>query len=141
VDLPGPVAFVDGECTVCDRSVRLLMRRDPGPVLRYATLQGETAAALMAERPEVPRDLDTFVLVEPDPSAPGGLRVRTRTDAILRALDLTGGRPLVARAVGWVPRAVRDALYRAFIRFRYRLFGRKDHCSLPPAEHRSLLLP
>jgi predicted DCC family thiol-disulfide oxidoreductase YuxK len=141
VELPGPVAFIDGVCVVCERSARSLMARDEDHVLRYATLQGETAAALQAERADFPTDLGTFVLAEPDATATGGLRLHVRTDAILRALDLTGGRSGPARWFGRLPRALRDGLYRAFVRLRYRLYGRKDTCDLPTARQRALLLP
>ena len=141
VELPGPVVFIDGECVICHRSARFLMQRDAQRTLRYATLQGETAAALRAALPAFPTDLDTVVVAEPDAGAPEGVRLHLRSDGILRSLDLTGGRTLGARLVAWLPRALRDLGYRAIIRFRYRLFGRKDHCSLPSATERSLLLP
>lgn len=141
MELPGPVAFIDGECMVCDRTVRGLMARDRERTLHFAALQGDTAAALAAERNDFPTDVNTFVLVEPTPPSGAEPRILVRTDAILRSLDLTGGRPLGARVAGWLPRFLRDAGYRAFVRFRYRLFGRKDSCSVPTPEERSLVLP
>ena len=140
-ELPGPVVFIDGECVICHRSARFLMERDTSRTLRYATLQGETAAALRAALPAFPHDLDTVVVAEPDASAPGGVRLHLRSDGILRSLDLTGGRTFGARLVAWLPRPIRDLGYRLLIKLRYRLFGRKDHCSLPTATERSLLLP
>jgi predicted DCC family thiol-disulfide oxidoreductase YuxK len=141
MELPGPVAFFDGECNICDRSVRYLLHRDVRHELHYASLQGTTADELRAARADVPRDIDTFVLAEPAPGEPAGLRVVLRTDGLLRALDLTGGRPLWARLLAAVPRPVRDLGYRAFVAQRYRLFGRKDVCELPTAEERATLLP
>jgi predicted DCC family thiol-disulfide oxidoreductase YuxK len=38
--LPGPVAFFDGECNVCDWSVRFLLAHDRRGELHYASLQG-----------------------------------------------------------------------------------------------------
>lgn len=141
MELPGPVAFFDGECNVCDRSVRYLLGRDTSHELHYASLQGTTADALRAARPDVPRDIDTFVLAEPAAGEPAGMRVRVRTDGLLRALELTGGRPLWARLLALAPRPVRDLGYRAFVSQRYRLFGRKDACELPTPKQRSRLLP
>ncbi len=141
MELPGPVALVDGECVICHRSARLLMERDTAQRMRYAALQGETAAALRTLLPGFPHDLDTFVLVEPDAAVAGGIRLHLRTDAILRSLDLTGGRGRLARVAGWIPRPLRDVAYRLFTRYRYRLFGKKDHCSLPTPGDRALVLP
>jgi predicted DCC family thiol-disulfide oxidoreductase YuxK len=141
VELPGPVAFFDGECNVCDRSVRFLLDRDSLHLLHYASLQGTTADELRAARVDIPRGIDTFVLAEPAPDEPADLRVTLRTDGILRALDLTGGRPWWAKVLAIVPRPLRDLGYRAFTAQRYRLFGRKDVCALPTSEERATLLP
>ena len=141
MELPGPVALLDGECVICHRSARHLMERPGGAELHYAPLQGETAAALRAQVPGFPDGLGTFVLAEPDRDVPGGVRLWLRTDAILRSLELTGDLSRMARVVRRIPRPLRDAAYAVFVRFRYRLFGRKDHCSLPTPTERTLLLP
>lgn len=138
MELPGPVAFFDGECNVCDWSVRFLLRRDRAGTLRFASLQGETAAALQAERPDFPRDVDTFVLAEPTPD---GLVLRTRTTGIVRALQLTGGRPILTAVLRAVPRPLRDLAYRVFVPLRLRIFGSKDECSIPSAADRARVLP
>ncbi len=41
--LPGPTVLYDGECGLCHRSVKFLLKRDRHQ-LWYAPLQGETAA-------------------------------------------------------------------------------------------------
>ena len=139
MDLPGPVAFFDGECNVCDWSVRFLLAHDRHGCLHYASLQGETAARLRAERPDFPRDIDTVVVAEPTDD--GRLDLHTESDGVIRALELVGGAPWRARLLHLVPRPLRDAGYRLFARNRFRLFGRKDACALPTPRQRSLLLP
>ncbi len=138
MDLPGPVAFFDGECNICDWTVRFLLDHDLSGALHYAPLQGPTAAALRAERPDCPRDINTMVLAEPTPD---GVRLHTRSDGLVRALELVGGAPRRARLLRLVPRPLRDACYVVFSRLRFRLFGRKDICRLPTPKERSLLLP
>ena len=39
-----PIVFYDGDCGLCDRFVRWMLRRDRGHHYRFAPLQGETAA-------------------------------------------------------------------------------------------------
>ncbi len=137
--LPGPVAFFDGECNVCDWSVRFLLAHDRHGELHFASLQGETAAMLRSERPDFPSDIDTVVVAEPLPS--GEIRLHTESDGVVRALELAGGAPWLARLLKLVPRPLRDPAYRLFARSRYRLFGRKDACTLPTPTERSRLLP
>jgi predicted DCC family thiol-disulfide oxidoreductase YuxK len=138
--LPGPVVFVDGVCNVCEWAVGFLMARDPDGMLRYASQQGETAAAVAAEVPAFPTDLSTVVLAEPDGTT-GQVRITTRSAALVRALDLAGGAPRLARAMRLVPGPLRDLVYAVVVRVRYRVFGRKDSCRLPTAEERGRLLP
>ena len=40
----------------------------------------------------------------------------------------------------WVPAGLCDALYRWLARNRYRLFGRAEHCMVPPPELRARFL-
>lgn len=138
MELPAPVAFFDGECSVCDRTVRWLLDHDGNGELCFASLQGETAARLRTARPDFPRDLATMVLAEP--LGDGTVRLQVESSGLVRALQLVGAprRAVLLRAV---PRPIRDVLYRLVAANRYRIFGRKDVCDLPSPADRSRLLP
>ena len=127
----------DGECGFCDRLVSWLLARDPGGRFHYAPLQGETAAALRARHPEIPQDIDTCVFIE---NLESGERVSLRSEAIFRILQEAGG---PWSAIAWLrvlPRWLTDLGYRAFVRIRYRVFGRLDACRIPdPSEHERFL--
>lgn len=59
----------------------------------------------------------------------------TDTDAIVRVLrGFGGGWNLLGLLVSGVPRFVRDPLYRWIARHRYRLFGRREACLMPPPD-------
>ena len=143
---PAPLAagerhllLFDGICTFCNGSVRWLAARDPQAKLRFAPLQGETAAALRARHPEIPEALETMVYVRMDAS---GERVFLRTEGLWRVLALLESpwrhaAPLL-RAL---PRRLRDRLYLAFARRRYRLFGTLDACPIPTTEEARRFLP
>jgi predicted DCC family thiol-disulfide oxidoreductase YuxK len=137
--LQGPVVFVDGECNVCDATVRFLLDHDARGELRYATLQGSTAAELAAVVPGFPTELSTIAVAEPD--GDGGVRLSLQFRGVMRALELAGGTPRLARALRLVPTPIHRICYWLFARLRYRLFGRKTECRLPTAEERAVLLP
>jgi predicted DCC family thiol-disulfide oxidoreductase YuxK len=127
----------DGECGLCDRAVRFLAAIDRRRRLRFAPLQGETAAPwreLARERPGGP--LEWLVLVE-EPERGPAARVRVRAAAVARALAMAGGRwRLAGRALAAVPRPLADAAYLAVARRRHRLAG---SCALPaPGDDRFL---
>jgi predicted DCC family thiol-disulfide oxidoreductase YuxK len=69
-------------------------------------------------------------------------RAWTRSAAALAIARHLGGTWAVLAAVGRiVPAGLRDALYNAVARIRYRVFGRYDACPLPPPEDRARFLP
>ena len=129
----------DGVCSFCNGSVRWLAARDPRAWLRFAPLQGETAAALRARHPEIPEALETMAYVRTDAS---GERVFLRSEALWRVLELLDS-PWrhVAPVLRALPRGLRDRLYLAFARRRYRLFGKLDACPLPRPEDAKRFLP
>ena len=122
-DSPGPVLLFDGECGLCRRVVRLLLRLDRGAGLRFAPLQGPAAQAFLRRHGLPATDFDSLVFV-PDwaqRERPGFL---LRTDGAMAALRECGGAGR-ALAVGLAifPPTWRDAGYRLVARWRYRVFG------------------
>ncbi|HEX6984408.1 MAG TPA: DCC1-like thiol-disulfide oxidoreductase family protein [Planctomycetaceae bacterium] len=128
-----PVLFFDGVCGLCDATVNWLLRRDRAGVLRFAPLQGETAARVLP--PADSQDLRSVVLVD----AAG---VHRRSAAVVRTLQHLGGRYRVyARLLWLVPGPLRELGYKAVSKVRYRLFGKKDLCRLPKPGESERFLP
>ena len=138
---PG-VLFFDGLCPLCNRVVRTLMRWDRRKRLRFAPLQGQTAARALAQTappsgqtgaPAMKQGPQSVVLWD----AQG---LHTRSNAILRALTMLGGVHRLWSVLYIVPRPLRDRLYDAIARRRTQWFGRLDHCPLA-AQTDSRVLP
>ena len=128
MDAP-PVAFFDGVCNLCNRSVDFLLRHDRRGLLRFAPLQGPTFAAVARDHPEL-SGTDSFVLAERG-------RVHVRSSAALRAAMALGGVWRLSGALLVVPRPLRDRAYDFLARRRYRWFGRRESCRLPTPELRA----
>lgn len=134
-----PLVLYDGQCGFCDASVRWLLARDPEGRFRFAPLQGETAAAILARHPELPAGLDSILLVETEG---GRERISWRSRAIFRILRRLGGLwGGLARLATFVPGPLADLGYRLFARLRYRVWGRLDACRIPTPAERSRFLP
>lgn len=125
----GPILFFDGVCTLCNRSVDWVIRRDRQRVFRFASLQGETAKRLV---PDAAKDLNSFVIWQ------NGVAWK-RSDAVIRVL--IGLRAPGAKILGLVPRPLRDLVYALVAKNRYRWFGKHESCRLPTADERSRFLP
>lgn len=133
LELPPALVLYDGQCGLCNRSVRWLIDHDDGQ-LRYAPLQGPTAAAARARHANIPETLESVVLVE-------GGRAHLRSKAFLHVSRHLGWPWRAGYAFRWLPAFVLDPLYRVVAHYRYRWFGRYDECRLPTQRERQKLLP
>jgi len=140
LELPTYLVFYDGVCAYCDSAVRQLVKTDRKHMLRYASLQGDTAASLRSRWPkQFPEGrISSMVFID---SSSGDAVVYTRARAIRHIFEVLG---LKARRPKWLHRTpmwLADLGYRLFAATRYRRFGKFDECQIPPAESRDLFLP
>lgn len=132
------VILFDGVCAFCDRYVNWMLDIDQERKFRFAPLQGETAKAILARHPELPRNLDSVILVE---TVDGVERLFWHSTAALRIFDRLGIDSLWIRFGKRLPRPLLDVGYRLFAALRYRLFGKLDQCRMASPAERELFLP
>lgn len=96
-------------------------------------MQNEVGAALYRRFGIDPLQPETLIIVDGD-------RMLRDSDAVL-AIYAGLGWPW--KALGFfrlMPRPVRDPVYRWFARNRYRIFGRREACWVPPADYADRVL-
>lgn len=119
------LVLFDGACNLCAASSGFLARHDRTGALRFCPMQSDLGAALLRRHALPQSDYKTFVVLD-------GERLHLRSDA---ALHLA---PYLDRPWSWltilrgIPRPIRDALYDLVARSRYRFFGRRAACLVPP---------
>lgn len=124
----GPILVFDGVCNICAFGVGVVLRRDREGVFRFAFGQGAVGRSLKQRHGLDPDNLQDVTLIE-------GGRAYTKSTAALRVLDRLPAGPWKALRILWLlPPFLRDPLYMLVARNRYRLFGRKKACFLPPPE-------
>jgi predicted DCC family thiol-disulfide oxidoreductase YuxK len=130
----GPVLLFDGECGLCHRVVRLLLRLDGDARLRFASLQSQSAQVFLRAHGLRADNFDTLVFV-PKWVRHDAPEFLLRTAGVIAALRRCGsaGR-LLAGLIAIFPAAVRDAVYRFVARTRYGIFGSWQACPLPQEE-------
>lgn len=126
------VIYFDGHCNLCNRFVDFLIRRDHQRVLRFAPLQGSTAASRLPK--EYAEKLGTIVYES-------GGRYHVRSTAALLIISSLGGIWPLAKVLLIIPRPLRDLVYRWIAKNRYLWFGRRDTCRLPSPEEKAQFLP
>lgn len=127
------IVVFDGVCALCSGWVGFLLRHDRARRFRFAAMQDDAGRQLLARHGLDPDDPMSFLLLD----ASGA---RTDSDAIIAVLERIGGAWRAAGVLRLLPRRLRDRLYRALARNRYRWFGKRETCYLPPAAERDRFL-
>ena len=128
-----PVLLYDGECGLCNRLVRLLLRSDTTGRLYFAPLQSEPAQNYLRAQGLPTQDFDSLVFV-PDWNDPQVGAAQLRTTGALSAAAEVGG---IWRMIAWLrilPAWLRDPFYKLIARARYVLFGKYRPSPLPKPE-------
>jgi predicted DCC family thiol-disulfide oxidoreductase YuxK len=125
-----PVILFDGDCRLCNRTVRAVYALDKRRLFRFAALQSragqEVLAAALEGRDEAIQwgpARDSVVLVD-------GARIWIRSSAAIEIARRLGLPWSLAPLALIIPRSVRDIFYDWVARHRYLGFGRQARCSI-----------
>jgi predicted DCC family thiol-disulfide oxidoreductase YuxK len=124
------VLLFDGVCNLCNGAVLFIIDRDPAGHIRFAPLQSDYAAELLERYGHADLDMQSLVLIE------NGRSYTRSTGALRIARHLSGAWPLLYALIV-VPQPLRDAVYGAIARYRYRWFGRTESCRMPTPDLQS----
>jgi predicted DCC family thiol-disulfide oxidoreductase YuxK len=134
-----PILLYDGVCGLCNRFVQFILRRDRNAVFRFASLQSSFAGSILARHGANPVTLDTLYVVV-NYELPDEYLLSRSAAAIFVLKQLPGLGLSAAFLLQLSPKLLRDAVYNAVARNRYRIFGRSGVCSLPSEQDRSRFL-
>lgn len=128
-----PILFYDGVCSLCNRSVRWVIRRDRAAIFRFASLQSAAAARMLPTNLVGTGVPATVILLD-------GIEILTKSDVWLRTVRRLGAPWSWLAVLGIFPRALRDHVYDFVAVRRYRWFGKLDQCPLPDPKLRDRFL-
>ncbi len=127
-----PVIFFDDVCIMCNTFVNLMLRVDRRQQFLFAPLRGETAAKLL---PPLPDDPTKWSMVYVDERG-----IHDQSDASLEVYRRLGGLWWLLSLARFIPRGIRNPIYRVIARNRYRWFGKRDACRIPSPGERARFL-
>lgn len=130
--MSSPVVIFDGDCLFCQRSVRFIHRHDRADVFRFAARQSAAGERLLAQA-GVGLAPNSMVLIDEQGTW-------LRSDAVLRIAARLARPWSAARVFLWMPRGLRDAIYRVVAAIRHRLAPMLPACQLPDAALRAKIL-
>jgi predicted DCC family thiol-disulfide oxidoreductase YuxK len=127
------IVFFDGVCNLCDRSVQFILKRDRKKRFLFGSLQSKTGQEYL-HKYHLPADkFHSFMLIE-------GNVLYTRSTAVLRMLKHLGRGWQLLYVFIYIPQPIRDGVYTLIATNRYKLFGKKDQCSLPTPDEKERFL-
>ena len=131
------IVFYDGECGLCQHSVQWLLDHDRDQKLLYAPLQGETAAELLGSV-QLPDGLDSIIYFS---ESEGFRSIEWYSTGVLQLLRLLPLPWSLGRWCLWIPKFIRDGVYRFIAKNRIKWFGNADACRLPSEDETLRFLP
>jgi len=127
-----PVILFDGVCNFCDASVQFILQRDPKETFHFASIQSEAGQELLRKH-NVPANMDSMILIEND-------KVYYKSSAALRISRHLQGAWKLLYVFMVVPSPIRNLVYDVIAKNRYKWFGQKESCMLPPPNVRKRFL-
>ncbi len=122
----------DGECGLCQASIKFVWKRDRAGLFHFAAIQSETGRAALSEHGVDEPKLDTFYYLD-------GCVLFDRSEGALRVLQKLPGYQSLAMLCRLIPQAWRDACYDRIAANRHKLTP-KGVCELPPPDVRARFL-
>lgn len=117
----------DGHCHVCTFGVRIMLKHRIDPPFALIPMQSDHGEALLRRFGIDVDDPTTFLVLDGD-------LARTQSDGIIHILREIGGIWRIVALGRVLPKSWRDWLYDVLARNRYKWFGRRAVCYVPPAK-------
>ena len=130
------IVLFDGVCNFCNSTVNFIIEHDNAGYFKFAPLQSDVGKRLAGEHGlETKTDStpDSVILVENG-------RAYTHSAAVAEIAKHLEKPWSWLRWLKMIPAPIRDAGYKLFAKYRYRLFGKREECMLPTPEMRARFL-
>lgn len=127
-----PILIFDGVCNLCNVFINEIIKRDENKIMRYTTLQSDTFQQLTKGFSQ-PLETDSVLLIKNG-------NLYSESDVAIQVFYLLGYPWRILYLLRWIPKGIRNYVYRWIAKNRYRLFGKRESCMMPTEEISSLFL-
>ena len=131
--MPHGIILFDGTCAFCEGAVKFIASRDPRAYFKFGASQTPEAARLLAGHQLTRQSARSIILIEDG-------EVYLRSTASLRIARRLSWPWSMAAIFLYVPRPIRDAVYRVVAAVRHRIAGKSNACEIPPPEIRQRMI-
>lgn len=117
------IIIFDGECNLCNGVVGWLMNFAPKDLFQFVAFQSTYGQSLLSEHGFDTERLDTVILIDEH-------GVNTHSDGFIRIISKMPKWKLVASLLAFIPRMIRDYIYKTASRNRVKWFGQSNSCTI-----------
>lgn len=121
------IILFDGVCNLCNSSVQKVIKNDSKNIFKFASLQSDFGQRFLNKNQLNSEEFDSIILIDGD-------KFYTSSDAALRIGKELKGIYKISSFLLWIPKFIRDGVYRIISKNRYRWFGKQNSCWIPTKE-------
>jgi predicted DCC family thiol-disulfide oxidoreductase YuxK len=125
IDRTQSVLFFDGICNLCSLSVRIIHRLDKRNNIAFYPLQSPQAEEIFQSLSLHAAEYDSIIFLSDS-------KIYIKSDAVLHILRICGGFWGIFYHLHRIPKWLRDSIYDFIAKNRYRIFGKRNACTLSP---------
>jgi predicted DCC family thiol-disulfide oxidoreductase YuxK len=119
------IILFDGVCNLCEYSVQFIIKHDSKNYFHFTSQSSEIGQELLKQH-EL-EEIDSIIFVKDS-------MAYAHSDAALEIAKNLDGWHKHLYIFRFIPKVLRDAIYRFVAKHRYKVFGKKDSCMMPSIE-------
>ena len=123
------IILFDAVCVICNGWAKFLIKYDKKIQFKLVSAQSELGTALLKHYQMSTEHYTTRVVIKDG-------KLYTESTALLKVMQHLGFPFSLMNAGYFIPRFIRDFLYRLVALNRYKLFGKTDSCLIPSLENK-----
>lgn len=121
------IILFDGVCNLCNSSIQKVIENDDKNIFQFASLQSDFGQGFLKKNDFNQDEFNSIILID-------GEKFYTQSDAALRIGKELKGIYKISKYLLWIPKFIRNTVYKYISRNRYNWFGKKESCWLPTPE-------
>ena len=123
------IILFDAVCVICNGWAKFLIKYDKKIQFKLVSAQSELGTALLKHYQMSTEHYTTMIVIKDG-------KLYTESTALLKVMQHLGFPFSLMNAGYFIPRFIRDFLYRLVALNRYKLFGKTDSCLIPSHENK-----
>ena len=114
------IIIFDGECFICNRFYKWLLRNDKKNHFMFTNIQSK----FYSENSNIDKSKDSIIVIRNN-------KILYESDAINYIFKKTETQLLLRFILSIFPRFISNSIYRTIAKNRYNFFGKKETCYIP----------